>query len=129
MAIISSDDADFRICRISFQALIEIQLHAERQGWGTRWTSTDALRSQVQDDFVILQSLMREERGQTLRAYRCLVLFSQIDARDGGGLATIDVDPERFKSLERLDRDPDVRKALVRMFSLAMSGISMVSKK
>lgn len=30
--------------------------------------------------------------------------------------------------LERLDQDPDVRKAFARMFALASGGISMVSK-
>lgn len=89
----------------------------------------DALRSQVKEGNVILQSLMREERGGTVRAYRCLLLFSTADGGDAGGIATIDLDPARFESLERLDRDPDVRKALARMFSLAMGRISMVSKK
>jgi hypothetical protein len=34
-----------------------------------------------------------------------------------------------FESLDRLDRDSDVRKALVRIFSLALGGISGVEKK
>jgi hypothetical protein len=89
----------------------------------------DALRSQVKDDAVLLQSLMREERDGAVRAYRCLLLFSTVDGRDAGGVATIDLNPPRFESLERLDRDPDVRKALVRMFALALGGISTVSKK
>ncbi|GAB3399350.1 hypothetical protein GCM10027569_01150 [Flindersiella endophytica] len=76
-----------------------------------------------------LQSLMREERGEAVQAYRCLVLFSTVDGKDAGGLATIDIDPARYESLERLDRDPDVRSAVVRMFSLATGGITMVSKK
>ncbi|MBA8926784.1 hypothetical protein BC739_003990 [Kutzneria viridogrisea] len=57
------------------------------------------------------------------------MLFSTAGGKDAGGIATIDLDPTRFESLERLDRDPDVRKALARMFSLALGGISMVSKK
>ncbi|WP_202869831.1 hypothetical protein [Kribbella caucasensis] len=109
--------------------MLEIQLEAEDRGYATRWTSVDALRSQVKEEVVVLQSLMREERGGAVRAYRCLLLFSTVDARDVGGIATIDLDPARFESLERLDRDPDVRKALARMFSLALGGISMVSKK
>ncbi|MFJ2831838.1 hypothetical protein ACIPC1_30465 [Streptomyces sp. NPDC087263] len=88
----------------------------------------DAVRSQVKEGVVVLQSLMREERGGILRAYRCLLLFSAVGDGDAGGIATIDLDPARFESLERIDRDPDVRKVLVRMFSLATGGISMVSK-
>ncbi|MEU4231389.1 hypothetical protein AB0F17_44450 [Nonomuraea sp. NPDC026600] len=127
--MIRSNDPDFRVCQISFAMLVEIQLEAEDRGWATRWTSVDALRSQVKEEVIFLQSLMREERGGVVRAYRCLLLFSTADDRDAGGIATIDLGPARFESLERLDRDPDVRKALARMFSLATGGISMVSKK
>ncbi|MGR8009943.1 hypothetical protein [Streptomyces hypolithicus] len=129
MSMIHSTDPDFRVCQISFDTLLEIQLEAEARGWATRWTSVDAVRSQVKEGAVVLQSLMREERGGILRAYRCLVLFSTVGDGDAGGIATIDLDLERFESLERIDRDPDVRKVLVRMFSLAAGGISMVSKK
>ncbi|HEV7934117.1 MAG TPA: hypothetical protein VGP70_17640 [Actinomadura sp.] len=127
--MIHSTDPDFRVCQISFDTLLEIQLEAEDRGWATRWTSVDALRSQVKEEVVVLQSLMREGQGGAVRTYRCLLLFSTVDGRDAGGIATIDLDPARFESLERLDRDPDVRKALARMFSLALGGISMVSKK
>lgn len=129
MSAIHSTDPDFRVCQISFETLVEIQLAAEERGWATRWSSVDALRSQVKEEAVVIQSLIREERGGTVRAYRCLLLFSTADGRDAGRVATIDVDPARFESLGRLDRDPDVRKALVRMFSLALSGNSAVSKK
>lgn len=127
--MISSADPDFRVCRIGFDALLEIQLEAEGRGWATRWSSVDALRSQVKEEAVILQSLMREERAGTVRAYRCILLFSTMDGGEAGGTATIDLDPVRFESLPRLDRDPDVRKAFARIFSLALGGISMVSKK
>lgn len=129
MSVIRATDSDFRVCQVSFDTLLEFQLEAEERGWATRWTSVDALRSQVKEGSVVLQSLMREERGGVVRAYRCLLLFSTVDDGDAGGVATIDIDPARYESLERLDRDPDVRKALARMFSLAMGGISMVSKK
>lgn len=129
MSVVHSIDADFRVCQISFDTLLEIQLEAEGRGWATRWTSVEALRSQVKDEVVVLQSLMREERGGVARAYRCLVLFSTADGKDAGGVATIDLDPARYESLERLDRDADVRSALVRTFSLATGGISMVSKR
>jgi hypothetical protein len=99
-------DPDFRVCRIGFDTLIEIQVEAEHRGWATRWTSVDALRSQVKDDTVLLQSLMREERGGRVRAYRCLLLFSTVEGRDSGAIVTIDLDPARLESLERLDRDP-----------------------
>lgn len=129
MPMIHPTDPDFRVCQISFNTLLEIQLEAERQGLAARWTSVDALRSQVKEDAVVLQSLMREERGGAVRAYRCLLLFSTADGRNAGGAAMIDLEPARFGSLERLDRDLDVRTALARVFSLAMGGLSMVSKK
>ncbi|WP_410583739.1 hypothetical protein [Amycolatopsis sp. lyj-108] len=128
MSLIRSADSDFRVCQISFDALIAIQLEAEGRGWATRWSSVDALRRQVGEDVVVLQTLMREEQQGEIRAYRCLVLFSPVYDQGGGGIATIDLEPSRLESLERIDRDPDVRRVLVRMFSLAMGGISMVSK-
>ena len=129
MPMVQSSDSDFRVCRISFDTLLEIQLEAEERGWGTRWTSVDALRGQVKEEAVLLQSLMREERGGAVRAYRCLLLFSSVEGGDAGGIVAIDLDPARFESLERLDRDPDVRNAFARIFSLASGGISMVAKK
>ncbi|MFC0006284.1 hypothetical protein [Micromonospora siamensis] len=121
-------DPDFRVCQISFDALIEIQLEAEGRQWGTRWSSVEALCSQVKPDPMFLQSFMREERGGELRAYRCLLLFSTAGHDAGGGLATVDLHPARFESLERLDRDPGVRAAFERMFSLALAGTSMITK-
>jgi hypothetical protein len=128
VAMIKSSDPDFRVCQISFETLLDIQGDAESRGLATRWTSADELRSQVKEGSVLLQSLMREERGGAVRAYRCLLLFSTVDGTDAGGIATIDVTPVRFESLERLDRDPDVRKAFARVFSLATGGIAVVSK-
>lgn len=129
MSLMRTTDPDFRICQISFDALLEIQLEAEERGLATRWTSTDALRSQVKPGSVLLQSFMREERAGVVRAYRCLLLFSTVDDGDAGGVATIDLVPARYKSLERIDQDSLVRKALARVFSLAMGGISMISKR
>ncbi|ONI89340.1 hypothetical protein ALI144C_05205 [Actinosynnema sp. ALI-1.44] len=129
MSLIHSTDPDFCVCRISFDLLLEIQLEAEERGWATRWSSVNALRGQVKEEAVVLQSLMRETRGGAVRAYRCVVLFSTVDGEDAGGIATVDLDPARFAALERLDRDPDVRNVLARLFALAMGGISMVSKK
>ncbi|GAA4529393.1 hypothetical protein [Amycolatopsis samaneae] len=129
MSVIHVDDPDFRVCQISFDVLLEIQMEAEERGWATRWTSAEALRGQVKEGPGLLQAMMREERGGVVRSYRCLLLFSAVDGGDAGGVVTIDLDPARFESLDRLDRDPDVRKALTRMFSLAAGGISMVSKR
>ncbi|MGW0998182.1 hypothetical protein [Streptomyces sp. NPDC002520] len=129
MSLVRSTDPDFRVCQIGFDTLIEIQSEAEERGWSTRWSSVDALRSQVKEGSVVLQPLMREERAGAVRAYRCLLLFSAVEDGDAGGVATIDLDPARLESLERLDQDPNVRKALARVLSLAVGGISMVSKK
>lgn len=127
--MIHSTDPDFRVCRVSFDTLLKIQAEAEERGLAARWTSVDALRGQVKEEAVMLQTLMREERGGAVRAFRCLLFFSAVDGEDAGSIATIDLDPGMFASLERLDRDPDVRKAVARMFSLAAGGISMVSKR
>ncbi|MFG2196079.1 hypothetical protein [Streptomyces sp. NPDC048639] len=121
-------DPDFRVCQITFDTLLELQLEAEGRGWATRWTSIHALRSQVKEEDVFLQSLMREERAGAVLAVRCLVLFPAVGGRNSGGLATIDLDPARFESLQRIDRDADTRRALARMFSLAVGGITMVAK-
>ena len=127
MPWISSNDPDFRVCQVSFSTLIEIQLEAENEGWGTRWSSVEALQSQVKDDYVLMQSLSREERGGKVRSYRCLVLFSAAEGA-GGGVTTIDLGPVRFLSLERVDHDLVSRKAFARIFSLSMGGISMFPK-
>lgn len=129
MTIIQSVDPDFRIFQVSFDELIEIQMEAEARGWATRWSSVDSLRRQVSEGEVILQSLMREEREGVVRSYRCIALFSAPHDRDGGGIATLDLSPQRFESTKRIDRDLDVRKALVRIFSLALGGISVISKE
>jgi hypothetical protein len=89
----------------------------------------DALRGQAREQDAVLQTLMREKRAGVIRSYRCLLLFSAVDGAASGGLATIDLDLARLESLDRLDRDPDVRKALVRIFLMALGGISGVEKK
>jgi hypothetical protein len=129
MSMIRPSDPDFRICLVDFDTLLELQSDAERLDFATRWTSVDALRSQVKKRDTVLQTLMRETREGVIRSYRCLLLFSAVDGAAAGGLATIDLNLVRLKSLDRLDRDPDVKKALVRVFSLALGGISGVEKK
>lgn len=127
--MIRPSDPDFRICLIDFNTLLELQSDAERLGFATRWTSVDMLRSQVKERDAVLQTLMREKRDGAVRSYRCLLLFSAADGATTGGLATIDLDLARLESLARIDRDPDVRAAFVRVFSLALGGISGVEKK
>jgi hypothetical protein len=117
------------MCLVDFSTLLELQSDAERLGFSTRWTSVDALRSQVKEQDSVLQTLIREKREGVIRSYRCLLLFSAVDGASAGGLATIDLNLGRLESLDRLDRDPDVRKALVRIFSLALGGISGVEKR
>ncbi|MFE4916438.1 hypothetical protein ACFRCX_33620 [Streptomyces sp. NPDC056652] len=129
MSLIRLADPDFRVCEISFETLLAIQAEAEVKGWATRWSSVDALRSQVREGAVVLRPLMREERGGVVQAYRCLLLFAMTGDHNAGGIATIDIDPARLESLERIDRDPVVRRTLARMFSLASGGISMISKE
>ena len=128
MSIIHSTDPDFRVCWISFDMLLEIQLEAEAEQWGTRWTSVDALRGQVRDGRVLLQSLMREKWNGVIRTYRCLVVFSAVNEGPAGGITTIDLSPARYASLERLGRDQDAQQAVEWMVKLALNGISMLSK-
>jgi hypothetical protein len=85
----------------------------------TRWSSAAALRSQVKEGDVVLQSLMQEDRAGAVRSYRCLVLYSTADGNPSGGLATIDVAPARYDSFERLDQGPEVSQAFARLFALA----------
>jgi hypothetical protein len=129
ISMILPSDPDFRICLVDFNTLLELQSDAERLRFSTRWSSVDALRGQAKEQDAVLQTLMRERRAGVIRSYRCLLLFSALDGAASGGLATIDLDPARLESLDRLDRDSNVRKALVRIFSLALGGISGVEKK
>lgn len=128
MSVIQSTDPDFRVCQIDLATLIELQVQAEERGWGTRWTPVDALRSQVSDGVVILQAFMRQKRAEDVRTYRCFVLFATVEGEAAGGVATIDVAPERYLTLARIDRDPEVREAFVRIFTLATGGIAMLAK-
>jgi hypothetical protein len=128
MSIINPTDPDFRICRIGFDTLLEIQSEAEEHGWATRWSSTQELRNQVEDGAAVLQSLTREERGGTVRAYRCLLLFSTAQGDVAGGITTVDLEPARYMLLERLDQDPAISALLAHVFSLALGGISPVTK-
>jgi hypothetical protein len=129
MSMIRPSDPDFRVCLIDFNTLLELQSDAERLGFATRWSSVEALRDQVKERDAVLQTLMREKREGVIRSYRCLLLFSAVDGAAAGALATIDLDLARLESLDRLDRDPDVRKAFARIFSMALGGITGVEKK
>ena len=127
MPLIRPTDPDFRVCRITFDTLLAIQSDAETRGWGTRWTSTTALRNQVKDADVLLQTLMRETHGETTRSYRCLALFTSTTG--DGAITTIDLTPTRLTSLDRLDQDPAVRTAFAHIFALALNGISTITKE
>jgi hypothetical protein len=128
MSIVKPQDPDFRVCHLSFESLLELQQEAEDSGFATRWTSLDAVRAQVKEGSVLLSPLMREMRGEMIRAYRCIAIFALANGDGRGGLATIDIVPSRFQSLARVDRDSDVREAMARVFALALGGISSVSK-
>jgi hypothetical protein len=128
MSAIKSTDPDFRIAEIDLAKLEELQLQAEERGFATRWSSVDALRLQVGDGRVLLQSMLREEREGSIRAYRCLALFPTASRPPAGGMATIDIDPSAYLALQRMDHDHDVRAALVRVLLMASGGIEMVTK-
>lgn len=128
MSLVRSSDPDFRVCQVSFADLLELQSRAEREEWATRWSSEESLRAQVKEAAVFLCPLLREERNGEVRSYRCLVLFPAAQGDAAGGVTTIDIAPEVLASMERIDRDPQVRKALRRIFSIASGGISMVAK-
>jgi len=114
---------------LEFDTLIGLQREAEERGWGTRWSSVEALRVQVANDGeLVLQTFMRQKRGQDLQAIRCMVLFSRSSGEPAGAVATLDVSPERIVELPRVDRDLDVRSALSFVFRLASGGIGMVPK-
>ena len=125
---IGVDDEEFRVCYIDFNELIDVQLEAEREGWSARWSSVEALRSQVKEAPVLLRPLMREERHGVLRCYRCLLIFSTLEGGSSGGVATMDISRTRIESFERVDGNINTREAFSRIFSLAVGGVSMVSK-
>lgn len=128
MSLVRSSDPDFRVCQVHFADLLDLQLRAEREGWATRWSSEESLRGQVKESAVFLCPILREERNGEVRSYRCLILFPVAKGNAAGGVATIDIAPEVLASMERIDRDPQVRKALARIFTIASGGISMISK-
>jgi hypothetical protein len=72
---------------------------------------------------------LRQEREGGVRTCRWLGLFSTVEGSEGGGVTTIDVDPEQHAALERIDHDPGVREAFAMVFALATSGIAMISRK
>ncbi|WP_207891376.1 hypothetical protein [Nocardioides jejuensis] len=81
----------------------------------------------MRDDEVLLMTFMREELGGGVRAIRCLVLAALAED-SAGGLATIDVEPERLPSMGREVADAAVRRSLHRVFRLGLNGIQVVSK-
>jgi hypothetical protein len=106
-------------------------------GWSPgRRVDVDSMLAELASEGHVLvppvRGFLREFSGLTIVSEdgrKTVQIDGHDAARDAGGIATIDLDPARFESLERLDRDLDLRKALARMFSLALGGVSMVSKK
>jgi hypothetical protein len=129
MSMIRPSDPDFRICLVDFNTLIKIQSDAERLGV---CYSMDLGRCASRAGKRKGRSSPDTYAGEASRGYPLVSVPAPFLGRgwcNFRGLATIDLDLERLESLDRLDRDPDVRKALVRIFSLALGGISGVEKK
>jgi hypothetical protein len=98
VAFIQYTDPDFRLFRLPFEGLVDLQRRAESLQWGTRWTSEDALRAQLRAEKVLLMTFMREERAGNLRAIRCLVPAALAE-NSAGCLVTIDVEPDRLVTI------------------------------
>lgn len=128
VSAIQTTDADFRVCKISLDDLVDLQASAEQSGFATRWTSAEALRAQVADSLILLMTLLREERLQALRAYRCLLLLDVAGPKTTTTLVTFDIAPERLAELPRLDREPGVRAALARLFGAVVRAQGAVAK-
>lgn len=129
MSLIRTTDSDYRICLIDLEALEAIQLRAEERNWGMRWSSLDALRSQVVAGPVILQTFLHQDHGESGRAIRCFALFRPAGQASRGVITPIDVEPEVLSAMMRLDRDPDVREALSMIFVLLLQGgIELIGK-
>jgi len=77
MSMIRPSDPDFRICLVDFNTLLELQSDAERLGFATRWTSVEALPSQVKEGDAVLQTLMREKR-EGFSGHTGVCSFSQL---------------------------------------------------
>jgi hypothetical protein len=126
-ADVHTTDEDFCVVEATRDDLVALQVDAEARGFGTRWSSVEALVSGVGPSPVYLRPLLRERRDGQLRSYRCLVLYSLAGA-GGGGVTTFDVVPERLKQLPALTLDAQSRLVISRMFTLATGGIGFVSK-
>lgn len=127
--LIRTTDDDFRVCRIDMATLVELQRTAEEAGWPTRWTSVEALRSQVAVDEVVLQTFLRQRAADGRSTIRCFVLFAARGEDVSGGVVTLDVDPATVRLLDRVDTDPGVRSMMVRVLELATGGIAAVAKR
>lgn len=105
MPHVGSADADFHACELSFAELKDLQRDAERHRFSTRWSSVSALEHQVQDGPVFLVTLLREMRGETVRAYRCLLRIDSADPHVGTVMTTLDLTPARHAELPRANAD------------------------
>ena len=91
----------------------------------------EALRSQVKEHVVLLQAFLRQERAGRCSDLSMSCAFPHSRGERGGLVATIDVDPEQYAALERIDHGPDVRPACgIRHGLYSGSGWdAMISKK
>lgn len=107
MSLVAPTDGDFRLCEVTLDELAGLQVDAELRGFATRWTSVHALRSQVDDRPVVLMTLLRETRGEDVRAFRCLLRCHPVEASaDSAAVAaTIDVAPDRLQELPSTEGD------------------------
>ncbi len=128
MTLVRSNDADFRVCEISLHSLMGLQTLAERSGFSTRWSSPQALRSQVRDAPILLMTVLRQERADALCAYRCFLLFEPEASEARAAITTFDIAPDQLLKLPRLDRDVDVRSALTRLFGIVYEAKDVVAK-
>lgn len=128
MGFIAPTDPDFRVMSIDRSVLEHLQRAAEEAGLATRWSSAEALRSQVAEGPILMQSLMREQRSGRVRTYRCVAVFRLSGSHSTGGVTTIDIEPDIYGELPSVDLSPDGLKLVVRMFALALDSIVSIEK-
>jgi hypothetical protein len=130
-AAIRPGDADFRVWVGSLEQLLAMQRESEDMGWGTRWSSTQAMLKEVGDKRIYIFPLIRERRddeGVTTK-YRCVLLYRRAGQRGGGGLVTFDIASKTLMALPSLDLSPEAELAFADVFHRALDGIQMTVKE
>jgi len=128
LAFIAPTDPDFRIASVDRATLERFQRVAEARSLATRWSSVEAMLSQVADGRILLHSLLREERGGQVRAYRCIIVFPLAGQMGRSGATTFDVDPEEYSSLRGIQLSAEGCTLAVKLFAMALDGIESVAK-